>query len=213
MGFGHRSCAVIGCPNSGKRLNKWSSTICKIHRCFHGKSPCNFEPPLRLFTFPTELKNKEARIRWSKAIDRQNEKGNLWLPKKSLSVCSEHFASGKPTEDNPDPELNLGYKTPLKPKRKLPQWGQTHLQSAQNVVKVYIYQYCYFKCWAEWRAGLADCNIGDKLCSDNNQSSRRPPHIIQDHGYCFGLAEMEDPNYCTNEACLKKRKEKKRITK
>lgn len=135
-------------------------------------------------------------------------KGTLWLPKKSLSVCSEHFASGKPTEDNPDPELNLGYKTPLKPKRKLPQWGQTHLQSAQNVVKVYMYQYCYFKCWAEWRAGLADCNIGDKLCSDNNQSSRRPPHIIQDHGYCFGLAEMEDPNYCTNEACLKKRKEK-----
>lgn len=110
MGFGHRSCAVIGCPNSGKRLNKWSSTICKIHRCFHDKSPCNCEPPFRLFTFPTELKNKEARIR----------KGNLSLPKKSLSVCSEHFASGKPTEDNPDPELNLGYKTPLKPKRKLP---------------------------------------------------------------------------------------------
>ena len=26
----------------------------------------------------------------------------------------------KPTEDNPDPELNLGYKTPLKPKKKLP---------------------------------------------------------------------------------------------
>ena len=55
---------------------------------------------------------------------------------------------------------------------------------------------------------VADCNAGDKLCSGNNQSSRRPPHIIQDHGYCFGWAEMEDPNYCMNESCLKKRKEK-----
>ena len=120
MGFGLLSCAVIGSPNSGKRLNKWSSSICKIHRCFHCESPCKSEPPFRLFAFPTELKNKEARTRWTKAINRQNEKAKLWLPKKSSRVCSEHFVSGKPTEDNPDPELNLGYKTPLKPKRELP---------------------------------------------------------------------------------------------
>lgn len=41
---------------------------------------------------------------------------------------------------------------------------------------------------------------------ENNQSSRRLPHIIQEHGYCFGWAEMEDPNYCTNEARVRKRK-------
>ena len=23
MGFGHRNSVVVGCPNSGKRLNKW----------------------------------------------------------------------------------------------------------------------------------------------------------------------------------------------
>lgn len=97
-----------------------SSSICKIHRCFHGESPCNCEPPFRLFTFPTELKNKEARTLWTKASNRQNEKGKLWLTKKSSRMCSDHFVSGKPTEDNPDPELNLGYKTPLKPKKKLP---------------------------------------------------------------------------------------------
>ena len=72
MGFGRRSCAVIGCPNSGKRLNKWSSSLWEIHECFHCKSPCNCEPPFRLFAVPTEHRNKDACTRWTKAINRQN---------------------------------------------------------------------------------------------------------------------------------------------
>lgn len=106
MGVGHRSCAVIGYPNSGKRLNKWSSLICEVHKCIHGKDTCNCEPLFRLFPFLMEDKDNEERIRWTKAINRQYQKGQLWMPTKSSRVCSEHFVSGKPTDDNPDPEQN-----------------------------------------------------------------------------------------------------------
>ena len=28
MGFGHQNCVFVGCPNSGKRLNKWPKQTC-----------------------------------------------------------------------------------------------------------------------------------------------------------------------------------------
>lgn len=59
-----------------------------------------------------KLRTKRHVLVGPKAINRQNEKGKLWLPKKSSKVC-EHFVSRKPTKDNADPELNLGYKAPL----------------------------------------------------------------------------------------------------
>ena len=34
MGFGHRNCVVVSCPNSGKRLNKWAKQTCTLHACF-----------------------------------------------------------------------------------------------------------------------------------------------------------------------------------
>ncbi|KAK2564293.1 hypothetical protein P5673_012548 [Acropora cervicornis] len=34
MGFGHRNCVVVGCPNNGKRLNKWAKQTCTLHACF-----------------------------------------------------------------------------------------------------------------------------------------------------------------------------------
>lgn len=114
-GFGHWSCAIVGCRNSGKKLNKWSSSMCKVHKCIHEKDGCDCEPPFQLFAFPTERKNNEARTRWAKAINRPNPNGKMWMPKKSSSVCSDHRKS-----ENPDPELNFGYKKVLKLKRKLP---------------------------------------------------------------------------------------------
>ena len=42
------------------------------------------------------------------------------MPRKSSTVCSDHFGSGKLAKENPVPELKLGYKKTLKPKRKLP---------------------------------------------------------------------------------------------
>lgn len=42
------------------------------------------------------------------------------MPKASSRVCSEHFISGKPTVDNPDPVLKLGYDCRKPHKRKNP---------------------------------------------------------------------------------------------
>ena len=33
VGFGHRNCVVIGCPNSGQRVGKWAATTCELHGC------------------------------------------------------------------------------------------------------------------------------------------------------------------------------------
>ena len=46
MGFGDRHCAVIGCPNNGKRLNKWASMNCELHNCSRESKECVCEPPL-----------------------------------------------------------------------------------------------------------------------------------------------------------------------
>lgn len=107
--------------------------------------------------------------------------------------------SGKPTKDNPDPELNLGYKTPLKPKRKLPPMRSDALtkrpkRSKDNTEIFNKRSTCsstvtgnILNAGASEEFEVVDCNAGDKLCSENNQSFRRPPHIIQDHGYFFVL--------------------------
>ena len=65
MGFGHRNCVVVGCPNSGKRLNKWAKQTCALHACLNGTHTCECEPPFKLFPFPTEKKGSEGRRRWT----------------------------------------------------------------------------------------------------------------------------------------------------
>ena len=65
MGFGHRNCVVVGCPNSGKRLNKSAKQTCTVHACLNGTHTCDCEPPFKLFAFPTEKKDSEGRRRSS----------------------------------------------------------------------------------------------------------------------------------------------------
>lgn len=72
------------------------------------------------FPFPLNAKIKKEGYDGPSLINRQNKKGGLWLPKNSSRVCSEHFTAGKPTDDNPDPVLKLGYERKLQSKRKLP---------------------------------------------------------------------------------------------
>ena len=68
MGFGHRTCAVFGCHNSGTTLDKWSREMCEVHNSIiRGKTPCACEPPFKLFAFPTIKKNSEAGKHWIKA--------------------------------------------------------------------------------------------------------------------------------------------------
>ena len=68
MGFGHRNCVVVGCPNSGKRLNKWAKQTCPLHACLNGTHTCECEPPFKLFPFPTEKKGSKGRRRWTENI-------------------------------------------------------------------------------------------------------------------------------------------------
>ena len=109
MGFGHRNCVVVGCPNSGKRLNKWAKQTCTVHACLNGTHTCDCEPPFKLFPFPTEKKDSEGRRRWTENIKREIRKGKVWTPKNSSRVCSVHFKDGRPTNENPDPTEDLGY--------------------------------------------------------------------------------------------------------
>ena len=109
MGFGHRNSVVVGCPNSGKRLNKWAKQTCTVHACLNGTHTCDCEPPFKLFPFPTEKKDSEGRRRWTENIKREIRKGKVWTPKNSSRVCSVHFKDGQPTNENPDPTEDLGY--------------------------------------------------------------------------------------------------------
>ena len=105
MGFGHRNCVVVGCPNSGK----WAKQTCTVHACLNGTHTCDCEPPFKLFPFPTEKKDSEGRRRWKENIKREKRKGKVWTPKNSSRVCSVHFKDGQPTNENPDPTEDLGY--------------------------------------------------------------------------------------------------------
>ena len=62
MGYSHRNCVVIGCPNSRQRLGKWAATTCELHGCNNGSSICDSQPLFKLFPFPTEKKNPERRL-------------------------------------------------------------------------------------------------------------------------------------------------------
>ncbi|KAJ0066493.1 hypothetical protein NL108_013654 [Boleophthalmus pectinirostris] len=74
LGFGHCNCVVVGCPNSGKRLEKF---VCELHKCKRESDVCDCKPLFKLFPFPTELNNSTRRRRWAVLIHRKDEKGNF----------------------------------------------------------------------------------------------------------------------------------------
>ena len=51
MVFGHRNC-VVGCSNSGERLNKCAEQTCTVHACLNGTHTFDCEPPPSFFPFP-----------------------------------------------------------------------------------------------------------------------------------------------------------------
>ena len=108
MGHGHRNCVVVGCSNSGKRLNKWASQTCELHGCLKGTQDCSCKPPFKLFPFPTIRKDSAGRRRWTANMKREVKKGKPLIPNSHSRVCSAHFRDGKPTEENPDPTEELG---------------------------------------------------------------------------------------------------------
>ncbi|KAH3882548.1 uncharacterized protein LOC127831775 [Dreissena polymorpha] len=69
---------------------------------------CKCDPPFRLFAFPTKIRASVERGKWKQLIGGRN--GNkLWSPSKDSRLCCSHFVDWKPTKDNPNPTVNLGY--------------------------------------------------------------------------------------------------------
>jgi len=53
-------------------------------------------------------------------MNRTTKKNSAWMPGESDLVCSLHFVDGKPSLENPNPTLNLGYQKAAKnPRRAL----------------------------------------------------------------------------------------------
>ena len=228
MGFGHRNCAVFGCHNSGKRLDKWSREICEVHNSFRGKTPCVCEPPFKLFPFPTIKKNSDARKRWIKLLKRQDLRGKLWEPKPSSRVCSAHFVSGKPTDDNPDPVLKLGYQSPVSSlrRRKLPtertpplplkrsRKSETHETVTDtdfaNPSTSRVGGHEFPSTATKHKKSVDDTSIGSESMGDfgpnaNDTKQSNKSHIFSDHGYCYGWQDMAKPDFCFKENCLKEK--------
>ena len=107
---GGENCSVRECLSSRKKLYEWGENPCEIHKGLLNKS-CGCQRPYKLHCMPA--KPEEVRLQWLKALNRQS-------PPKRVIVCSLHFLDGKPTVKNPYPQLNLGYKSVLKPGRKSP---------------------------------------------------------------------------------------------
>ena len=98
------NCAVVGCTNSGYKLRKWRSELCEQHGVLRSDSLCSCIKPFVLHKFP-----KDRKELWIKNIRRTIISGKPWTPGSSDTVCSEHFPDGRPTVDNPDPVLKMGY--------------------------------------------------------------------------------------------------------
>lgn len=115
-----RICAIIGCSNSSKRLDKWYAQLCEKHGLKFGSCICL--PPFKLFTFPSDKKDPEKRKTWIKIVKRKSEDGSNWQAKFYDRICSVHFKEGDPTPAWPDPTERLGYehKSVSKPQRKPP---------------------------------------------------------------------------------------------
>lgn len=95
-----RVCSVFGCNNSQRKNYRWNEEVCSIHpNQKHRDCPCLV--PFRLHVFPTCVKKRKE---W---LDKINRKG--FNPMKKSVVCSIHFIDGRPTQQNPLPQLLLGY--------------------------------------------------------------------------------------------------------
>ena len=106
-----RTCAVIGCQNSQKRLNEWLDRESYDHKPATKRS-CLCGPLFSFFKKPKE--EYESRM-WLKAL-------NLKKPPQNVFVCSFHFVEKKPTKENPFPELWLGYNRSPQRKRRSLEW-------------------------------------------------------------------------------------------
>ena len=104
--------AVINFSNSMYKLKQWKQEICYEHNDFD--SSCKREdciyciPPLKLYCFPSILRNAELKNKWIRTLKRQNKDKTEWKQSESDRVLSTHFF-GSAYEANSVPPLNLRY--------------------------------------------------------------------------------------------------------
>ena len=98
-----RNCAVINCNTGEHRglLKSWYSKQCLLHKVFNGTKPCDCQPPIKLFPFPSKQKHPEDNMRWQRLVSRKG-----WVPNMDSRVCSRHFIDKKPSKEHPYPTEN-----------------------------------------------------------------------------------------------------------
>ncbi|XP_065060352.1 uncharacterized protein LOC135687672 [Rhopilema esculentum] len=113
------NCAVIGCTNSRFKIKAWQKKECSEHKgLWHKDCPC--PTPFSLHIFPSVKLNSDKRKEWIRLLRGTTKGHKEWTPGQSDMVCSMHFVDGRPTLENPNPTLNLGYDKPAKkPRREL----------------------------------------------------------------------------------------------
>lgn len=103
-----RSCAAVGCSNSGRKLSLWREELCAEHGMRHEECPC--PEPFILYAFP---KKKDAHYlqAWIRCVNRTHDtgklKGKTWMPNRDSRICSEHFVSR--SLDHYYPILKMGH--------------------------------------------------------------------------------------------------------
>lgn len=190
---GHRNCSVIGCGNSGAKLKKWLKILCPTHQCNQGSGWCNCPPPFTLFTFPTQMRDNDRRQRWIKTINRKCEQGRNWEPNNNSRVCSRHFPDGSPTEENPDPYIDLGY-TPLSKMKKVRKHPMVRTPTESPVPTK--------KSRMDIQQNASHCHSDteDPIHAEDEHSIPSPNIVLQ---------SPETDNFsCQNEACQNSTKDK-----
>ena len=70
-----------------------------------------------MYTFPNLKLNSDKRKEWVRDL-RRKERNREYTPGQRDMVCSEFFADRRPSLENPNPTLDLGYDRPAKKSRR-----------------------------------------------------------------------------------------------
>ena len=71
--MGPANCAVVGCANNCRKLDKWKKCLCEMHPgSLKEACPCNVSPPFRLYCFSGSKRYKDKLDKWIKILKRQN---------------------------------------------------------------------------------------------------------------------------------------------
>ena len=125
------NCAVIWCRNSRYKINAWQKKECSKQKSLLHKD-CQCPTQFSLHIFPSVKLNSEKRKEWVRLL-RRTTKGqkrmDSWPKRYGLLM---HFVDGRPTLEDPNPTLKLGYNKPAKKTKKRTGKGRSTCNDTQN---------------------------------------------------------------------------------